>query len=360
MNILMTLKKLKQSLKYLLNVFICLLFLLQGSVSAKQEPEGWQSPFFQDNRLVGKIWDTHKRAWISMQQLNTELVQYDYILMGEVHTNHDHHLLQARLINTLVNSGAKPTIVMEMLSNESWQDQPKNWVKADELQELANMLNDGWPWSLYAPILQSVVNHQLDLYAGNISSKNLQRWSSEQGEVNKENLLREYSYTKENFTKLEKTIIDSHCGHANPGLINYMSRAQMKRDRFMATSLIDKKTPVVFIAGSGHVRNDYAVPMQLRRNFNETSYLSIAFVPVLEGEETLKAYLQDESSLDSGQDDGQDNEQVSGPDLEPGPGIDSGIDSELYDILYFTPNHTNEDPCVKFRKQLKNMQHKPQ
>lgn len=326
MNILMTLKKLKQNLKYLLNVLVFLLLVFQNSVTAKQEPEDWQSPFFQDNKLVGKIWDTHKNAWLSIEQFNRELLHYDYILLGEAHTNQDHHELQAKVINELVASGAQPTIVMEMLSIEAWQDQPYIWNKPDELQKLASMLNDGWPWVLYKPILESVVEHQLELHAGNISSDKLHRWSNDQVDDNKENLLREYSYTEENFTKLEKIIIDAHCGHANQGFINFMSRAQMQRDRIMTTSLINKKLPVVFIAGNGHIRNDYAVPMQLRRNFNQTSYLSVAFMPVQEGEEDPEAYLQDES--------------------------------KLYDILYFTPSHTNEDPCVKFRKQLKNMGHR--
>ncbi|MFK7816534.1 MAG: ChaN family lipoprotein [Gammaproteobacteria bacterium] len=324
----MTLKKLKHSLKHLPSVLVLLLLVFQSSVTAQQEPEGWQSPFFQDNKLVGKIWDTHKNAWLSMEQFNRELLQYDYILLGETHTNADHHTLQAKVINALVKSGVKPIVVMEMLSIGAWEDQPHTWGKSDELQELASMLNDGWPWELYAPILQSVVQHRLELHAGNISSDKLHRWSNQQSEEKKQNLLREYFYTNDDFSVLEKIIIDSHCGHANQGFIDFMSRAQMRRDRVMTTLLLEKKLPVVFIAGRGHIRNDYAVPMQLRRGFNETSYLSVAFMPVREGEEDPKEYLQDES--------------------------------KLYDILYFTPSHTNEDPCVKFRKQLKNMQLKHQ
>ncbi len=318
------------SQKYLLTVLIWLLFVFQNSVTAKQEPEGWQSPFFQNNKLVGKIWDTHKNAWLSVEQFNRELMQYDFVLLGEVHSNADHHVLQAEVINTLAASGTKPTIVMEMLSIDAWENQPKIWEKPNELQELASMLNEGWSWELYAPILESVVHHQLELHAGNISSDKLHRWSNDQPEETIQNVLREYSYTQDNFTKLEKIIIDSHCGHANQGFINFMSRAQMQRDRIMTTTLLDKKLekklPVVFIAGSGHVRNDYGVPMQLRRSFNETSYLSVAFMPVREDEENPKAYLQDES--------------------------------KLYDILYFTPSHTDEDPCIKFREQLKKMRMK--
>lgn len=326
MNTLVTVNIFKHFWKHFLNVLLLMLLVFQGSVTAKQGSMDWESPFFQDHKLVGKIWDTHKNKWLTSKQFDKELLFYDYILLGEVHTNADHHILQAKIINSLVSAGAKPTVVMEMLSQQTWQDQPQTWSKHDELKQLATMLNSGWPWDLYVPILKSITRHQLKLYAGNISSDELHRWSNDQGDDKKTTLLHEYFYTEDNFTVLKKNIIDSHCGHANQGFVNFMSRAQMQRDRIMATSLQGKDLPVVFIAGSGHVRNDYAVPMQLRRNYKQTSYLSVAFVSVQEGEDDPQAYLQN--------------------------------DSALYDILYFTPSHTNEDPCKKFRKQLKNMHHR--
>lgn len=309
--------------KHFLNVLLLLLLILPGSVTAKQGSKDWQSPFFQDHKLVGKIWDTHKNAWLTKKQFNNELLYYDHILLGEAHTNADHHILQAKVINSLVSIGVKPTVVMEMLSQQAWQGQPQTWSKYDELQELASMLNSGWPWDLYAPILESVVQHQLKLFAGNISSDELHRWSNEQSVTKNTNFLHEYFYSEENYKKLSKNIVDSHCGHANQGFVDFMSRAQMQRDHIMAESLQGKDHPVVFIAGSGHVRNDYAIPMQLRRNFKQTSYISVAFIAVQEGKDDPQAYLQD--------------------------------DSKLYDVLYFTPSHTNEDPCEKFRKQLQNM-----
>jgi len=320
MNTLANVKNLKHFLSVLFTII-----LIQSSVTAKQSPKGWQSPFFQDHELVGKIWDTHKDVWLTAKQLNNELLHYDYILLGEIHNNPDHHNLQADIINFLATSNVKPSVVMEMLSQKDWQKQPQTWNKYDELLALAGMLNDGWPWELYSPILQSVVDHQLKLFAGNISSNELHRWSNDQSTDKKTDLLFEYSYTSDNFTTLKKNIINSHCGHANQDFVNFMLRAQMQRDRIMATSLVGKDIPVVFIAGSEHVRNDYAVPMQLRRKFKQTSYLSVAFISVVEGEDDPQAYLQG--------------------------------DSALYDILYFTPSHTNEDPCEKFRKQLKNMDH---
>ena len=83
MSALVTVKILKPCLQgMLLGVF----FLL-GSVTAKGPAIGWQAPFFQDHALVGKIWDTHKNAWITSKQFEYELLHYDYILLGEAHNN---------------------------------------------------------------------------------------------------------------------------------------------------------------------------------------------------------------------------------------------------------------------------------
>ena len=314
-----------------LQVMFGALFLL-GSVTANDRAIDWQASFFQDHPLVGKIWDTHKNAWVSAKQFEYELLHYDYILLGEAHNNPDHHYLQAKAINSLVSSGKKPSVVMEMLSLRDWQDQPQKWNKLFELQKRAEMLNEGWPWGLYEPILESVVQHQLELFAGNVSSEELHRWANERS-ADEEDVVDEYAYSTDNFATLKKNIIASHCGHGDPGFVNFMSRAQMQRDSVMASSLMSKDLPVVFIVGSGHIRNDYAVPMQLRRKFKKTSYLSVAYIAVQEGKDNPQDYLQGVPSKDK-----------------------SGLDEfGLYDILYFTPSHTNEDPCVKFRKQLKNM-----
>jgi uncharacterized iron-regulated protein len=321
MNILVTVK----SLKPVLNVLLMLL-AIHVSVSAKDQSRDWQAAFFQDHQLVGKIWDSYKNTWLTNTQFNNELLHYDYILLGETHNNPDHHQLQAEVINALVKAGTQPTVVMEMLSQKAWQNQPHIWRKASELQELAGMLNTGWPWELYTPILQSVVQNQLELYAGNIGSDELHQWANKQGHIKKNHLVKEFLFTDESFNTLTKDIIDSHCGHGDGEFVNFMASAQMQRDRIMAVSLIGKKIPVVLIAGAGHIRNDYAVPMRLRKQFKQTSYLSIAFISVQEEVIDPTAYLQDV------------------PDL--------------YDILYFTPSHTNQDPCEEFSKQLKNMRHK--
>ncbi len=297
-----------------------------SSVAANEPSSAWRAPHFKNHALVGQIWDTHKQKFIDEIQFYRELNQYDIILLGEIHNHPDHHVLQAKAIDALVDAGSKPAVVMEMLSHSSWQDQPLQWQKTSELQELASMLNDGWPWELYTPVLKSVVHHNLSLYPGNINSAALHAWVKRQPSKNRKQVYREYAYTKEEFLNLENTIVESHCGHANENLVNHMSHAQMQRDHIITSSLLNKPGPVVLIAGNGHIRNDYAVPMQLRRKFNQTSYLSVAYLPVQEELQEPHEYYQ--------------------------------VLQNLFDVVYFTPNHTLEDPCEKFRKQLKNMQHR--
>ena len=153
-------------------------FFLSGSVTAKGDTIDWQAPFFQDHALVGKIWDTHKNAWLSVEQFEHEAVRYDYILLGETHNNPDHHKLQVEIINSLLGAGKNPSVVMEMLSQNHWQGQPHRWSELAGLQKQAELLNKGWPWELYEPILASVVQSQLQLFAGNISREELHAWAA--------------------------------------------------------------------------------------------------------------------------------------------------------------------------------------
>ncbi len=285
--------------------------------------QNWQSTFYLDHALVGKIWDTQKNAWLTKKQLNLELLEYDYILLGETHNNYDHHILQSSVIDSLVAADVQPTIVMEMLAQKNWQGQPTVWTNLEALKKQAILRNDGWPWELYIPVLKSVVENRLELIAGNIDSKSLHKWSNKMGSNVDEDIVREYSISSQGYRQLKRDIVESHCGYANTGFVQFMARAQLQRDYVITNTLINSKLPVVLIAGAGHVRNNYAIPMQLLHKYHQLAYISIAFVPVQPGWNDPNDYL-DESPAE-------------------------------FDILYFTPSHTNEDPCLVFRKQLQNL-----
>lgn len=311
--------RLLRHLRSFLHVHLLWLLLITSSAFA----QNWKSPHYRDHLLTGKIWDTEKNSWITEKQLNVELLEYDYVLLGETHKNIDHHILQARIINSLVKAGAKPTVVMEMLAVEAWKDRPTTWTNLETLKGQAKIKNDSWEWDLYTPILQSVVQYHLKLKAGNIESKTLHAWLNEVGPYTLEEVLTEYWIAPEDFKQLKRDIIESHCGYVNAEFVQFMARAQLQRDRIMTHALISNKSPVVLIAGAGHVRNNYAIPMQLLNKHQRLSYISVAFTPVHPKLLNPEDYLVDAS--------------------------------KAFDVLYFTPSYTNQDPCVQFRKQLQKM-----
>ncbi len=307
--------------KHIRFLFI-VIFFIPGAGWAQD----WKSPYYIDHPLVGKIWDTGKNQWLSVERLKKEIIQYDYILLGEVHNNADHHQLQANLLKTIAQSKKQPVVVMEMLEKQTWEGQPQTWNDVDKLKQQSSAINERWPWDLYAPILEVIVEHNLELMAGNIDSKALHEWSNKIGPLNPEEVLTNYWISKINFAKLKSNIVDSHCGYANKNFVQFMARAQLQRDFVITSTLVENKKPVVLIAGSGHVRNDYAIPMQLVNKFKQYSYISIAFISVQ-------------------------------PDLnEPQDYMDES--GSTFDVLYFTPSHTNQDPCVQFSKQLQKMRQK--
>ena len=300
----------------------CALGLLQDPAVARN----WQAPFYQGHVLTGKIWDTGKSTWISEEQWFAELLQHEYILLGEAHDNPDHHLLQAEVLDRLVEGGEKPAVVMEMLAQGTWRDQPVYWSDVASLQQAAKVRNANWPWELYAPVLHAVVRHGLELIAGNIESEALQVESEKAGADWIRETAARSGIPAHGLQQLEHDIAESHCGYARPGFIRYMAGAQLYRDHVITQALIGSLPPVVLIAGSGHVRTDYAVPMHLRKIYRRASYLSVAMIPVKPEALRPEDYLR-------------------------------GV-PDAFDILYFTPSHTEQNPCIQYEKQLQRLRQK--
>jgi uncharacterized iron-regulated protein len=126
-------------------------------------------------------------------------------------------------------------------------------------------------------------------------------------------------------------IEDSHCGYANPKTVNAMVEAQRRRDAVMADSLgvADSKAAwrgVVLIAGFGHVRRDYGVPLYVRHFMPGRSVVSVAFL------------------------------EVSHDAVKPEDYAARLHASELpFDFVVFTPRADDKDPCEKFRKGLEKL-----
>ena len=123
-------------------------------------------------------------------------------------------------------------------------------------------------------------------------------------------------------------IRDAHCGYAPEQSLKAMVDVQRARDAQMAQSLIAAGDPggAILVAGAGHVRNDYGIPVYLRQKAPDKRVISIAFVEV--------------------------DKQKTEPQSYALPYPDGRLP---FDYVWFTPRVDDEDPCEKFKFQLDRM-----
>ena len=89
--------------------------------------------------------------------------------------------------------------------------------------------------------------------------------------------------------ELAEILIASHCGHASEEIIPSMLLVQRARDASMADRLArtSKGGIGVLIAGAGHVRNDWGVPLYLSTLAPDKKAVSVGMIEVgaFEGEQ---------------------------------------------------------------------------
>jgi uncharacterized iron-regulated protein len=196
----------------------------------------------------------------------------------------------------------------------------------------------GWfSWKLYIPIAKVALAADLAFIPAGISRKDI--WKSISAHKMPKGETPPVAPTKPPAKKLPpaarqalgKTITASHCGHANQRMIDMMISVQERRDDFMASQLVGKELNrplAVLIAGRGHIRQDRGTPYHLRetQNIPAEQILSIGIVEVDDDALTPEKYI---------------SYQKGGP--------------PPFDYLWFSKRLDNDDPCEKFKDQLKRL-----
>lgn len=297
---------------------------------------GWQSEFYRDHPLVGKIWDARSKTMISRSDLEQRLVDLPFILLGERHDNPDHHTLQAEVISALTNRGRHPAIVMEMLDDR--QAEPlAEWraaapADASSLGPAVEWEKTGWPeWSAYQAIAQAALDANLPILTANMdrdSVRALVRQGLDSFDLERRKDLRLDQPLPPAVTDVQTdAVVDGHCGMMPRTHAGGMVRVQTTRDAIMARALdIGARMPgtdgAVLIAGSGHARADVGVPFQMRRLGIDGDHVVIAFTEVSDADTDPAAYVRDFENLP-------------------------------FDVLWFTPVADTADPCAGMAEHFK-------
>ncbi len=307
---------------------LILLLWLTGSTVLTQVSAEWQSLYYRDHPLVGKIFSTQDKTWISVQELNANLRDEQYLLLGETHTNPDHHIGQADVIENWLSAEKKSALAFEMLAYDDWKQPLHPEFILEQLRQALERVSSRWDWELDEPILELQIKHQLPMIGANLTRAQLDEYSSgEECKITRDEFAIELCdvLSHEQEATIQQLIFDAHCGYLPLEHTQPLLRTQMAKDASFALSRanIGKTHKVALIAGAVHVRKDIGVPVHLQRLGKKS--VSITFVNVDPDNVTVDEYI--------------------GPE-ELG---------RQFDYLYFTPSERNQDPCVEFAEQLKKM-----
>jgi uncharacterized iron-regulated protein len=309
--------------------------------SAPEAPDepwlAWQAPLGREDALVGRIYDTEERRFVTPDEVVARARGAAFVLLGEKHDNPDHHRLQAWLVASLVNAGRRPAVVFEMIPRDrapvleaAIAEHPDD---PDEIAVALDWAHGGWPdFALYRPIFAAALAARLPIAAGDLARSQLALLRSggldALGETERDRLALEPPPSAEARRAFAEEVREAHCGMAPDAMVDAMIDVQRARDATLADALLASggSDGGVLIAGAGHVRRDRGAPLYLARRAPERSVLALAF-----------------------------SEVSSGTSADETPEARAAELGREFDLVWFTPRVDDEDPCARFHHELEKL-----
>jgi len=307
------------------------------SCRAARSRRGNRSTLGRNHPLTGRIWDVSSARFIDRQSLVTRLARADFLLLGERHDNPDHHLLQAEVLRSLIALGRRPAVGFEMFGLDDASAIANHLAFAPNdaagLGRAVNWNKRGWPdWAMYQPIAEVALEAKLRIVATNLPLATARKMSSDGLAALEPRVVGDLGLdrppSESVFASIAADIRDSHCGYGSEESVKLMVGVQRARDAQMAQSLIAAGDPdgAILVAGAGHVRNDYGIPVYLTAKAAGKQVISIAFLEV-------------------------DNQKPE-PDNYALPDPNGRLP---FDFVWFTARVDDENPCEKFKSQFEHL-----
>lgn len=331
---------------------------------------GWKTSVEKDQPLVGRIWDTAGRRFLSEDELVPLLAKARFVLLGESHDNPDHHRLEALVIRRLAAAGRRPAVAFEMLKPSQAPALEKLLAKPgatpDELRRAIRWDESGWPaWSLYEPVFAAVLQAHLPIVPANLSERTL-AWIAHHGVAaldaeTRTQLDLDRPLPPQAYAALADEIREAHCGYAPEAALPVMVNVQRARDGAMAASLERAAgrpgaDGAVLVAGNGHVRRDRGVPWHLRgAGIPAADIASLGFLEVPAPADSTDSSSRGEEHAPSD----HANRHGSSPSVtNPAQDLEDRLGSaSAFDYVWYTPRVDALDPCTEFRKKLEKLRH---
>jgi uncharacterized iron-regulated protein len=306
-----------------------LLIVLALSPANAADMTDWQSAHDRGHPLAGSVWRGDGTP-AGFDTLANRAAAADFVLIGEIHPNPDHHVIQASLLSSMVEAGRRPAVVFEMIPMR-YQEALENFLAtgdgdASRLGALVDWEKRGWPdWRIYQPIAAAALDNGLELAAGDLD-RTAMRSIAKSGaaaltEADRARFGLDAPLPAAASAELRDVLRESHCNLLPDSALDGMMAVQRARDGSMAAALIDSGNDggAVLITGGGHARKDFGVPEVLSRLSPDRSVLSISIIEVDTGSADFAAYAYADGTLP-------------------------------FDFVMFTPRFENKDHCAELRK----------
>jgi uncharacterized iron-regulated protein len=257
----------------------------------------WVSPHFAGNPAVGKVFDQAGPTSLTFADVVARTISARYVMLGEIHSNPDHHLLQAEALAAMIKAGRQPAVVFEMVPRlrQPVLDEMMASPPADSnvIATKLDWANSGWPdFALYEPLFTIALENGLAIKAGNIDRDLVRRMAGREGPPLTDEERARYSaqpaLPASAAQDLLRVIKVAHCNMLPDTVLPMMRDIQRARDAVMAAAMLDPTNTdgAVLIAGSGHARLDWGAG-QIVDQAAPGELLSIAFAEV--SDETSEA-----------------------------------------------------------------------
>ncbi len=288
-----------------------------------------------DHALAGRFWDVRGARWVDEATVEAAVTRADFALLGETHDNPEHHRLQARFLHAIVATGRRPAVAFEML-NASQQPIVDAAVRgnprsADALAKAVGWANSGWPeFSMYRPIFQEALDAGLPIVATDLSRERARDVVRDGVSVLeppvRAMLERQRPLPDPVLKAYRQEMYESHCKQLPESMLDPMVLMQRARDAEIAYHVVEagKERGAVLIAGSGHTRDDRAVPAFIRQEAPGRSVVALGFLEVAPGEVSPEQYAS---------------------------GFATG--KLPFDYVGFTVRAEREDPCKDIEKKIR-------
>jgi aminopeptidase N len=218
----------------------------------------------------------------SLKDIFPELADKRVIYVGEHHTNFAHHMNQLQIIKTLHETGHKIAVGMEMFQRPCQQaidDYLSGKIDERTFLERSDYFSKWrYDYNLYKPILDYIKQEKIPLIALNIDG-DITRAVACTGihslsDEAKAQLPSESDFSDEHYREDLRIIFSQHPEPDFNNNFDFFLQAQILWDETMAQTAHqfleqhpDRK--LVILAGNGHVRHKYGIPLRLYRRSQE-------------------------------------------------------------------------------------------